>query len=292
VSDRAADALEGSCEVVTLRNGLRAIRHHESGEVMHCGAGPAVESQELYVAPSRLEARLEEGGAPLVLLDVGLGAASNALAAWRLSESLPNSARRLEVVSFDHDLDALRLALLPENAGAFGLEEPAARAAATALLAHGHHETARTSWRLAFGDFLVALAAEPDASADIVYWDMFSRGKNPALWTVAAFGALRRVCRAGATLHTYSAATSTRSGLLLGGFAVGVGERTGDKEQTTIAAVSADDLAHPLDARWLTRLARSSAAFPIDVATDAAGREEALARIRAHAQFKPRAARA
>jgi queuine tRNA-ribosyltransferase len=248
-----------------------------------------VESQELYVAPSRLAARLEAGGAPLVVLDVGLGAASNALAAWRLSESLPPSARRLEVVSFDHDLDALRLALSPENAGAFGLEEPSARAAATALLEHGHHETARTRWRLAFGDFLVALAAEPDASADIVYWDMFSRGKNPALWTVAAFGALRRACRSGATLHTYSAATSTRSGLLLGGFAVGVGERTGDKEQTTIAAVSADDLARPLDARWLTRLARSSAAFPSDVATDAAGREEALARIRAHAQFAPRA---
>jgi queuine tRNA-ribosyltransferase len=273
--------------VVTLRNGLRAIRHHASGEIMHCGAGPAIEASSLYVEPSRLAARLSlASSAPLVVLDVGLGAASNAIAAWRVSESLPASARRLELVSFDHDKEALRLALRPENAEAFGLAEPEAHRAASALLERGHHETARTRWRLCFGDFREALAAEPAASADVVFWDMFSRGKNPALWTAAAFRELRHTCRAGATLHTYSAATSTRSALLLAGFAVGIGEPTGDKEQTTIAAVDVADLAHPLDARWLERLARSSAAFPTDIASDPASHAEALAAIRAQPQFQ------
>ena len=48
---------------------------------------------------------------------------------------------------------------------------------------------------------------------------------------------------------------------------------------------SAADLAHPLDARWLARLARSSAAFPSDVPEDADARGAALDRIRAHPQF-------
>jgi queuine tRNA-ribosyltransferase len=274
------------CEVVVTRGGATAVRDRTSGEVMH-PMGPGIEAQEVYAGPSRLDARLREGGAPLVLLDVGLGAGSNAIAAWRISESLPEAARRLEIVSFDHDLGALNLALEPRHAEAFGFSSAgsSAHAAATALGRDGTYETPRTVWRLAFGDFLTALAREPDASADIVFWDMFSRGVNPDLWTVATFCALRRVCREGATVHTYNAATSTRSGFLLAGFAVGVGEPTGDRNQTTVAAVNPDDLAQPLDARWLERLERSSAPFPTDVAENDAAHGEALAQIRLQPQF-------
>lgn len=275
-------------EVVTLKSGVQAIRDCSSGQIMHCGTGPAIESRAIYVEPSRLEMRLRQPGeGSLVVLDVGLGAASNALAAWRVSEALPLSARRLEIVSFDHDLAPLKLALQPEHAESFGLSErdAAEHAAANALLADGRHETPRTVWRLAFGDLLESLARAPACSADIVYWDMYSREYSPELWTVSTFQSLWRACRAGATMHTYSAATSTRSGLLLAGFAVGIGDRTGDKEQTTIAAMNAADLAAPLDARWLTRLSRSSAAFPSDVPDDAVGRAEAFARIRAMPQF-------
>ena len=59
-------------------------------EVMHPVIGPLVEADALYVVPSRLAARLAQTSeadptAPLVLLDVGLGAGSNAVAAWRVS---------------------------------------------------------------------------------------------------------------------------------------------------------------------------------------------------------------
>lgn len=270
-------------EIVTLKNGAQAIRDCRSGQVMHCGTGPAVEPRAIYVEPSRLAARLAAGGPdPLVVFDVGLGAASNALAAWHVSEAA--TARRLEIVSFDHDLSPLRLALQPENVASFGLTG-AALAAATALLANGRSETPRTTWRLALGDLSTTLVNATEASADVVFWDMYSRAVSPELWTVSTFRSLRRACRAGATLHTYSAATSTRSGLLLAGFAVGLGDPTGDKEQTTIAATDPRDLTRPLDARWLTRLERSSAAFPSDVGPDAAARAEAFATIRGMPQF-------
>jgi queuine tRNA-ribosyltransferase len=275
-------------EVITLKSGVQAIRHCASGQIMHCGTGPAIESRAIYIGPSRLEARLQEPSEdPLVIFDVGLGAASNALAAWRVSESLPISARKLEIVSFDHDLAPLRLALQPEHAESFGLSvrDPAAHAAATTLLSEGQHATPRTSWRLAFGDLPDSLAKAPTGLADIVYWDMYSREVSPELWTVATFRKLWRACRSRATMHTYSAATSTRSALLLAGFAVGIGDRTGDKEQTTIAAMDAGDLSAPLDARWLTRLSRSSAAFPSDVLADPDARAAAFAQIRAMPQF-------
>jgi queuine tRNA-ribosyltransferase len=280
-----ADSANG-CEVVTLANGALAIRERASGEVMHPGAGPRVEAETIYVVPSRLAARLGEGGTPLVLFDVGLGAATNAISAWKVSEAQPASARRLEIVSFEHDLDALKLALRPENADALGLTKDGANAhaAATALLAEGRHETLRTSWRLVHGDFVSALAAIP-AAADIVFWDLFSPRTAPALWTIAMFAALRRVCREGATVHTYSASTSTRSGLLLGGFAVGVGDPTGAHAETTIAATNLEDLARPLGESWLGRLERSSMPLPTDVPTDPLAQADALARVRASPQF-------
>ncbi len=190
-------------------------------------------------------------------------------------------------MSFDHDLAPLKLALQPAHAESFGLapSNAAAHAAAQALLSEGRYETPRTSWRLVFGDLLDSLAGQPAASGDIVYWDMYSREVSPALWTVSTFRSLWRACRAHATMHTYSAATSTRSGLLLAGFAVGIGDRTGDKESTTIAAMDHHDLAAPLDARWLTRLERSSAAFPSDVGQGDASRAQAFATIRSRPQF-------
>ena len=267
------------CEIVESDVGTKVVRDRTSGETMH-PMGAAAEAGQVYVAPSRLEARLAEGGAPLVLYDVGLGAGSNAIAAWHVSEALFSAARRLEIVSFEHDLGALRLALEPEHAAAFGFS-PAALLAANALLRNGLHESPRTTWRLAFGDFQTRLAEEPAAAADIVFWDMFSRTANPELWKASTFRAVRAACRDGATFFTYHAATSTRAGLLLAGFAVGFGEPTGKQAQTTVAALNAADLAKPLDARWLARLARSSSPFPIDVLDPSA----ALAAVRASGQF-------
>jgi queuine tRNA-ribosyltransferase len=269
---------DGRYELVLTRLGAPAIRDRVLGEVMHPVIGPAVESDRLYVAQSRLAERLAEGGPPLVLLDVGLGAGSNALAAWRASEAAPPGARRLEIVSFDRDLAALALALSPEVAPRLALSGAAA-AAARRILLEGRHSTARTLWRLAKGDLADALRGETEP-ADVVFWDPFSPKVNPECWTVEAFAAARARCRGRATLFTYSTSTATRAALLLAGFAVGAGDPSGPKEETTAAAVDAADLARPLDRRWLARLERSSAPFPDDAPPDA------LERIRAMPQFR------
>jgi queuine tRNA-ribosyltransferase len=112
--------------------------------------------------------------------------------------------------------------------------------------------------------------------ADVVFWDPFSPGVNPELWTYGALLAARHACRDGATLHTYSGATSVRSALLLAGFAVGTGQLISAGKTATCAATSAELLAQPLDRRWLERLRRSSAAFPADAPRDALERIAAL----------------
>ncbi len=264
------------CEVVITRSGAPAMLDHAFGELMHPIVGPLVEAEQIYIAPSRLAERLAKPDArPLVLLDVGLGAGSNAIAAWKVSERLPTSARRLEIVSFERSLDAMTLASSETHAPSFGFEG-AAGDAARALLAKGLHESPRTTWRLVAGELPATLGREEEASADMVYWDAHSQGANPELWTMEAFVALRRVCAETALVYTFSAATATRSALLLAGFAVGVGEAKREERQTTMAAIHACDLPHPLDRRWLERLGRSSAPFPPDAPADALAHVAAL----------------
>jgi queuine tRNA-ribosyltransferase len=251
-----------------------------SGEVMHPVVGPLVEAERLYVAPSELEQRLRApGNDPVVLLDVGLGAGSNAAAAIRVRESLPNEVRRLSLLSIDKSLAALTLALQPEHAAAFGWSEPTAYIA-RCLLRDGAYSSARVDWQLRVADILQTLARHPAASADIVFWDPFSPNANPELWTLAAFSVVRHVCRPGATLHTYSGATAVRSALLLAGFNVGIGEKIAEGKHATVAALHPSALRTPLDLRWLERLTRSSAPFPSDAPPDA------LERVRASPQFQ------
>jgi queuine tRNA-ribosyltransferase len=236
-----------------------------------------VEARELYVAPSRLAARLAaDDPRPLVLYDVGLGAGSNAASAFLASESLtPPRRRRLHIESFDRTESALCEAL--HHPDAFALSGPAG-VAARDLLARGHHETPRTTWRLCLGQLPGALARAV-APADLFFWDPFSPKHNPDLWTAAAFAAARRHAAPRAQLFTYSSATAVRAALLLAGFYVGTGRPTANNRATTVAALALEDLEVPLDQRWLVRLSRSSAPFPPDAPDDA------LEVVRAHPQF-------
>lgn len=260
-------------EVVRTRGGALAVRALAEGEVMHPGVGPAVEAEQLYVRQSRLTERLQAGAgssvaAPgvLTVFDVGLGAGSNALAAWRASESAPAACARLMLVSFERDLGALELALA--HGADFGFEG-ASTEAARALLARGIHETIRTTWCLRRGDLTESLGRE-STRADIVFWDPFSPRANPGLWTIAAFRAIRLRASAACTLYTYSASTATRLALLLAGWAVGVGDAIGDKAATTAAALRPEDLARPLDRGWLARLSRPDVPRPADAPADVA----------------------
>src|ERR1700759_3939718 len=73
----------GDYELHIAWEGFASIRQRSSGEIMHSRSAPMDEARQLYVEQSRLAERLAASNnqAPLVLWDVGLGAAANAMAA-------------------------------------------------------------------------------------------------------------------------------------------------------------------------------------------------------------------
>ncbi len=262
-------------ELVELANGESAIRNTLHNEVMH-PTGPWSEANKLYVAQLELEARLRKiSQDPLRILDLGLGAGTNALAAIQCARRLA-AHRPLEVVSLENDLSAFDLALRERSA--FPWMDASA---AQTLRRDSFWTSGAIDWRLILGDAeqTVSEIGEP---VDLIFFDPYSSEANPSLWTVDFFRALRATARFdGALLATYSSATPTRVALLLAGFFVGVGVAIGTRTETTIASTRPGILAAPLGARWLERWRRSTRRGG-EVGTS---REFLEAQLLAHPQF-------
>jgi queuine tRNA-ribosyltransferase len=279
----------GRYEVI-VKEDVGYIRNTVSGEVMHTGCEPSQEAQSLYVEQSRLLERLQDRAAepcvaaPLVVWDVGLGAAANAMAAILAVENLgPAAARPLTLVSFENDLDSLKLAL----------DHPAwfkhlRHAAPRALLRDNRWNSPSSpiEWLLLSGDFAVRKFEAPPP--DIIFFDPFSFKTDSALWTLNAFRELAKACGDQPTaLYTYTYSTSVRAAMLAAGFYVAKGRATGRKGETTIAlSARAAAAAHGrelLGPEWLAKWRRSDAQVPFgSTQQDDSWREAVLA----HPQFK------
>ena len=275
----------GDYEIHQAREGFSSIRHISSGEIMHSRTDPMEESRHLYVEQARLAERLSETSkAPLILWDVGLGAAANAMAAIECYEAA-KAERPLHIISFENDLDPFRLA-------AAHIESfPYLRAAlVNSIIARGEWraDDEKLIWKLQPGDFLATMNNAP--APDIIFYDMFSPNVSPELWTTGAFRNLFDICRDRSTeLFTYTCSTANRAALLATGFLVARGRNAGEKIETTIAftpvaarrPVARRDL---LSLDWFARWERSAAKFPADITPN---ERSAFAKIiRDHEQFR------
>ena len=264
-------------EAVVLGNGEVSIRDRRNGEIMHPGLGPRREAELLYVEQPRLAERLSGSGpGPVRVLDVGLGAATNALAAVECARRV--QGRALVLSSLERDDGPRRLALA--EAARFPVQA-AHRDLLESLLERRSVERPGLRWMWIDGDALEALA-RLDAGQDVICFDPFSPEANPELWTVEALRRVRQVLAPGGVLSTYSASTRTRVTLLLAGFWVGAGAAAAVKKETTVASDGPVALAAPLGDRWLQRWRRSSARAPHGVAVLTPELERA---VLAHPQF-------
>jgi queuine tRNA-ribosyltransferase len=274
----------GRYEVI-LKEGVGYIRDTASGEVMHPGSDPAREARSLYVEQSRLLERLQDRrDGPLVVWDVGLGAAANAMAAiLAVENAAPATARPLTLVSFENDLDSLKLAL--DHPGYFKhLRHAAPRALLTAD--RWNSRSAAIEWLLLRGDFASTKFEAPPP--DVIFFDPFSFKTDSAMWTLSAFRELAQACSEKSTeLFTYTYSTSVRAAMLAAGFYVAKGRATGPKGETTIglsALAAAAAHGHELlGQEWLAKWRRSDAQAPFGSITDDGSWREA---VLTHAQFK------
>jgi queuine tRNA-ribosyltransferase len=208
---------------------------------------------------------------PLVIWDVGLGSATNAMAAINAIESIPADVRprKVKIISFENDMDALRLAL-----GHRGLFRHLRHGGPETLVKDGlwTSKCGLIEWVLLEGDF-AERKFEADA-AHLVFFDPFSFKTDSSLWTLDAFKEMHSCLKDESCLiFTYTNSTAVRAAMLAAGFLVAKGQATGPKSETTVAMTpKAKDIEADfqlLDAAWLDRWRRSDAKAPFG--SDGAG---------------------
>ncbi|MCX6966526.1 MAG: tRNA guanosine(34) transglycosylase Tgt [Verrucomicrobia bacterium] len=278
----------GAYEVHVAPEGFGSIRHIASGEIMHSRTPPLEEAHRLYIEQSQLAERLRGPETePLVIWDVGLGAAANAMAAIQCYEAqaVMHPVRPMRVVSFENDLDSLKLARVNNNFFPY-----LRHAGPDAILKHGTWHSpvhAGLSWTLLKGDFLEEITHADDLP-DMIFYDMFSSNSDGDHWTLGAFRRLFAVCGGQpAELFTYTCSTAIRAALLVAGFHIARGRSTGLKQETTIAltpgACGTACRHELLGLDWLEKWKRSGAQFPAGLnAEERPGFERAMLN---HAQF-------
>jgi len=199
--------------------------------------------------------------------------------------------RAMHLVSFENDLDSLRLALT-YNRDFLYLRH----GGPSGVLENGRWQSKEfpgLSWELIPGDFLESLGGNPCAPPppELIFFDPFSANSDIRLWTLDAFLRLRVACRGRSTeLFTYSASTAVRATLLAAGFYVAKGRGVADRAETTVAlAAKTPEMEHELlGADWLTKWNRSEAKFPAWVQPNEQSAFEAA--IQGHPQFKKKGA--
>ena len=250
---------------------------------MHSVTAPEVEARHLYLEQSKLEERLETHQ-ELVIWDVGLGAASNAMAVIQEHTKKSQTKNSITILSFENDLDSLKLAL--DNTEAFPhLSHPAPKE----LLTHGKWSSPehKLTWKLIPGDFKDQFPQQ--RKPHVIYYDLYSSKRFPEHWSVELFAALFEHCKGEPTqLITYTTSTAVRATLLVQGFTVCYGASAGPKESTTVV-FNDETLAlklgfAPLGTEWLGRWERSRARIPQGVSPEEVATFEV--KIRQHKQFK------
>ncbi len=249
------------------------------------------EADALYIKQLRLRERAAADGLaePFTIWDIGLGAGGNVLTTL---QRLKDLSARIQIVSFDHTLGALRFARQHGAALEFpvGFESVLEQLLQTRQAAF-RHGALHVIWQVELGDFPSALAGSTAWPAPhAIFFDAFSPARNPSMWTLSLFEGLFRRLKPErpCAMATYSRSTIPRVTLLLAGFFVGAGERVGEKEETTVAANDLALIERPLGRRWLERARTSHSAEPLH--TDEY-RTEPLTpatweRLRAHPQFQ------
>jgi queuine tRNA-ribosyltransferase len=293
---------------VLVKEGISRIRHKSSGETMHPMIKPEDEARDLYVTQSRLVERAAEQD-NLVLWDVGMGAGANVMAAIHAFEEAAAAGKtkaRLHIVSFEHDLDSLKLANLHLERFQY-----LRHGAPNAILQRGEWASKKypLEWRLLKGNFHELL--EEALAPDIIFYDPYSTKTCRDFWCVETLERIREHCEdreavanaaslanlGGAVanaaiepateLFTYSTSTAVRSSLLAAGFFVSQGQATGPKGQTTVALTSGALAwrSHSLlGAEWLRKWERSEARWPLSLTGE--NQQEYLERVKEHPQFR------
>ncbi len=193
----------------------------EFGDIYHSHEGAHGEqARHVFLGGNALPERWQ-GCDRFTIVETGFGLGLNFLETWRAFDDDARAPRALHFVSVENR-PLSRAALLGLHArwpqhGERSRELLAAWPLPLAGFHRIHLAGGRITLTLLLGE-AEELLPQLEARADAFYLDGFAPDRNPNLWSQAVFGELARIAIPGASLATWTVATSVRDGLAASGF--------------------------------------------------------------------------
>jgi len=206
------------------------------GDVYHSAEGGPGQAGHVFLKGNGLPQRWA-GRGRFVVLETGFGFGLNFLATWQAWRRDPARCERLHFVSVEkHPFPLGDLKALHENYPSLKDEAIELHARWPMLVAGAHRielDGASVVLTLFFAD--IKVLRDLRLAADAIYLDGFSPARNPEMWSPATLRSVSRLAAPGATLATWSVASSVRAALQRTGFAVEKRSGFGHKKEMLAA---------------------------------------------------------
>jgi tRNA 5-methylaminomethyl-2-thiouridine biosynthesis bifunctional protein len=184
--------------------------------------GSVEQTRHVFLSGNHLPARWHETER-FTIVETGFGAGLNFLATWRALRECDANDIRLHFVSVEkHPFALAELDIIHERYPQLRDLAADLRESYPPLLPGFHRlhfDNGRVTLTLLLGD-AASMLRQLQARADAFFLDGFAPAKNPDMWSDAVFAQLARLAGPGATLATYTVASSVCNGLEAAGFSL------------------------------------------------------------------------
>ena len=198
---------------VVTADGSHTLFHTVLKEHYHSLQGSLQESEHIYIGLGLLPKTETPGDETIEVFEMGFGTGLNALLTWKTADRLRRPVRYTGIEAYPVGDEQSALLNYEALAGKGGLE-------ILHSVSWGERHTLSPWFSFCkINAFLEEYAAE-GAQYDVVYFDAFSPGTQPELWTTGVFARVARLMKQGGYLVTYSSKGSVRRALKEAGFRV------------------------------------------------------------------------
>jgi tRNA U34 5-methylaminomethyl-2-thiouridine-forming methyltransferase MnmC len=206
---------------ITTEDGSESFLDPSLGEHYHSTAGAIAEARQKHAIPAEILRRYEENQGFISILDFGFGLGYNSAAALDLLFSGNITTPRVTIVALENDrmiLDNI-CRVNPDLQGYEIFQEFSRKAGEySGFISPFIFVRDQMTISLYLEDALKRINYLKDNSFDVVFFDPFSSGRMPQLWTLQVIRTLFSKMRKRGCLTTYSCAKHFRKKLDQSGF--------------------------------------------------------------------------
>ena len=228
----------GNYKLITTEDGSETLYDPNYDQTMHSMSGAWDESIKKHIIPSKI---LQLQQKNITVLDVGFGLGYNISALLHQNRILKLN-KQFTIISLEKNRDFQNFL----NSIKFNDDRQIEYKKIIELFNNGFYQDESCSIKLLFGDARENIKRINNIKFDAIFYDPFSPGKNPEMWSLDIFRIIVNLIKTTGILTTYSSALQIRRAMFDNGFILGRGPSVGKKRDGTVASLELSQLDNPL----------------------------------------------